>query len=252
MVLVFAGHDPSGAAGVQADIESISANGGRVVSVITALTAQNTLTFAELLPQRPGQFRHQLNLLLDDIAVDACKIGLCGSLDIIKIIAETVEKLKPLPVVLDPILASGSGAQLVDENIVKGVIDYLLPQTTLLTPNWHEARTLTGTTTKNSAAEKLFEYGCGNLLITGGDSDTQKVINTLYRPGQTPVNFEWERLPHTYHGSGCTLSAAITAHLARREEIASAVKQAQAYTWQTLKNGRQLGGAQWHPDRFYK
>ncbi len=251
-VLVFSGHDPSGAAGLQADIESIAANGCHGVSVITALTAQNTKRFERLIPQEPDQFRQQIDMLLEDIPIDVCKIGLTGSLEVIEIIAETIERYNHIPVVLDPVLAAGTGTPLIDEKISKGMVECLFPKTTLLTPNLNEARTLTGAATAEVAAAKLFENGCENILITGADTDSPMVVNTLYRRHQPPVSYEWERQAGQYHGSGCTLSAACAALLAGGLGIREAVEKAQAFTWQTLKHGRRLGKGQLHPDRFYK
>ena len=249
IVLAFSAHDPSGAAGVQADIESIHHNGGRCVSIITALTAQNTGKFEAIVPQSVADFRHQTRLLLADISIHAFKIGLIGSAALVDEIADSLRKHPGLPVVLDPVLHAGTGTELANTDIVSRLKQLLLPVTTVLTPNLKEALRLTGATDKDSAATALLDLGCQNVLITGTDQATDRVINSLYRKGTQPIHFEWERLPGIYHGSGCTLAAAIAARLAQKPDVLEAVQQAQQYCWRTLQQGQQLGKSQLHPNR---
>ncbi len=250
-VLVFSGHDPSGGAGIQADIESIAASGCHCVSVLTTTTAQNTSKFEQLIPQSPDYFAAQIKLLISDITIHACKIGLIGSTDLLAVIVDTLQKFGNIPVVLDPILASGTGTDLIEGELQATIIRQLFPLVTVLTPNSQEARRLTGCTDDHRAASKLFEYGCKCILITGADNHTDKVINVLFQPDKEPLYYEWKRLPYSYHGSGCTLAANIAGHLALGSNIVEAIKQAQQYTWQTLKHGYQLGKGQYHPDRFF-
>jgi len=250
-VLAFSAHDPSGAAGIQADIESINRNGARCVSVITALTAQNTGIFGSLQPQAPSDFRNQAELLLTDITVNVCKVGLVGSTPLITEIAVILKKQNNLPLVLDPVLRAGSGEPVSSDAIIAALRTHLLPRTTVLTPNLQEVLQLTGEKTRDAAAEEILTTGCRSVLITGADETTASVINTLYTRDHEPVQFEWERLPGTYHGSGCTLASAIAALLARGMEVNTAVRQAQQYTWHALQSGYHLGKSQLHPDRNY-
>ncbi len=252
VVLAFSAHDPTGAAGVQADIESINRNGGRCVSVITALTAQNTGAFEAIVPQPATDFRNQARLLLADININAFKIGLVGSAALVEEIATIISRYTSLPVVLDPVLHAGSGIELASADIIAGLKQSLLPLTTVLTPNLKEALQLTGTNDKDTAAQVLLGLGSQSVLITGADQATDRVINSLYRHNTEPVHFEWERLPGVYHGSGCTLAAAIAAQLAQNPDVLEAVKHAQQYCWQTLKHGLQLGKSQLHPDRSFR
>jgi len=251
VVLAFSAHDPSGAAGIQADIESINRNGGHCVSVITALTCQNTGSFVAMQPQNPADFRAQSELLLADIQVNACKIGLIGSIGLIHQIAGILGTLHGVPLVLDPVLRAGSGEAVASKELIETLLTELVPLTTVLTPNLQEALRLTGKHDEISAAQSLLENGCQFVLITGADESTATVVNTLYRSNHDPVSFEWERLPGTYHGSGCTLASAIATLLARKVDIISAVTEAQQYTWQTLKHAYVLGKSQYHPDRNY-
>ncbi|MFQ5661375.1 MAG: hydroxymethylpyrimidine/phosphomethylpyrimidine kinase [Gammaproteobacteria bacterium] len=251
IVLVFSAHDPSGAAGVQADIETIACTGCHCVSVITATTAQNTTRFDRLTPQDPARFRRQTEVLLSDLEFHACKIGMPGSIELIEIIAHFLKNRSDTPIVLDPIMAAGTGEELASKESLNRLMETLIPLTTVLTPNTEEAFALTDTDDRQAAADKFFTRGCKNVLITGADEDTPRVINTLFRNDQAPFRFEWERLPHKYHGSGCTLSSGITGFLARGFDVYTAVEKAQQYTWQTLKHGMKLGNNQWHPNRFF-
>ena len=252
IVLAFSAHDPSGAAGIQADIESINRNGARCVSVLTALTAQNTGAFESLLPQQPENFIHQASLLLADIPVDAFKIGLTGSADLVDVIAAIVTQYPDLPVVLDPVLHAGVGTGLATAEMINRLMQRLIPLTTVLTPNLKEAQRLSGETDRDAAAAVLLDRGCRNVLITGADEQTDRVINTLYRADTEPVHFDWERLPGVYHGSGCTLAAAIAAQLAQHNDVVKAVTVAQQYCWKALAHGYPIGKHQQHPDRDFQ
>lgn len=252
VVLAFSAHDPSGAAGVQADIESINRNGGRCVSVLTALTAQNTGIFESILPQSVADFRHQSRLLLADIGINAIKIGLIGSPALADEIADIIAGHPDLPVVFDPVLHAGSGAELATTELIHHLKQGLIPLTTVLTPNLKEAQRLTGVNDKDQAAQVLLQLGCQSVLITGADQATDRVINSLYQADTAPIHFDWERLPGIYHGSGCTLAAAIAAQLAQNKNIVEAVNHAQHYSWYALKHGLQLGKSQLHLDRNYQ
>lgn len=252
VVLVVSAHDPSGAAGVQADIESINANGCRAVSVITALTAQNTHTFESLLPQSSVAFRRQAELLLEDIEVAACKIGMVGSAALAGEIAAILDRLGGIPVVLDPVLHAGTGTDVAPGGIPSALLERLVPRTTVLTPNLAEAMALTGQADKFAAAAALLARGCGNVLVTGADAGGPRVINTLYAGDGRAEDYVWERLDGVYHGSGCTLAAAIAAQLARRRPPREAVSIAQQFTFDSLRHAHRLGRSQLHPNRGHR
>jgi hydroxymethylpyrimidine/phosphomethylpyrimidine kinase len=131
------------------------------------------------------------------------------------------------------------------------MLSSLLPITTLTTPNGGEARALSNSTDLNTAANKLLEYGASSVLITGADEDTDNVTNLFYTENNSPVEYHWERLAGTFHGSGCTLSSRIAALLALGNDLKTSVEDAQAYTWNTLKHGLKLGCGQAQPNRFY-
>lgn len=251
VVLVLAGHDPTGGAGIQADIEAIASFGCHAACVITALTAQNTVHLGQVLPQDPRHFAKQLTLLVEDLPIAACKIGVCPSPALMRAISKFLARHPDLPVVLDPVLVAGSGGTFLEHDAITALSKHLLPYARLVTPNGREARQLSNQVDLPAAAETLLGKGAKAVLITGGDEAGEMVINSLYRHGETPWHYRFQRLPGTFHGSGCTLSAAIAAALARGGSLLDAVAEAQDYTWYCLQAARQLGQQQLHPDRLY-
>lgn len=251
VVLALSGHDPSGAAGIQADIEALAAAGCQCVSVITSLTAQNTSVFRAMEPQSPVRFREQLGLLTDDIRVDACKIGLIGSIQLVEVIADYLRDAR-LPVVLDPVLGSGSGTELADPGLISAMAKYLVPQAAVITPNLDEAFALTGFKETSKALHALLDLGCDTALITTAGNGNGEVLNTWMDDSRATHSYRWERLPGVYHGSGCTLAAYLSGRIAQGDSVQTAVEKAQKYTWQALKNATRTGKSQLHPDRFYR
>jgi len=251
VILVIGGHDPTGAAGIQADIESIAAGGCHPITLITSLTAQNTTIFTEHYPQALEAFRRQAEILLHDITPAACKIGLIGSAHLVAGIADVLESIAPLPVVLDPVLAAGTGTTVAEPQTVALLSERLLPHTTVLTPNHAELRGLSGMADPERGARVLLDRGCRHVLLTGADEAGPRVTNTLFSAREQPVVTHWERLPGTYHGSGCTLAAALAACIARGLDIPAAVDRAQRYTYDSLRHGTLIGHGQLHPDRFH-
>ncbi len=251
-VLTFAGLDPSGGAGLQADIETIAALGGTALPIMTANTIQNTQSFLESQAVDPDWLKRQTQHLLKDITPDAIKIGLLSSIETIDVIHKIIIDDLPneLPVVLDPVLRSGSGSDLSNDDLILAIKEKLLPLTAIITPNNHEARTLTGCDSLNEAATKLIGMGCRFVLITGADEAEEQVENRLYGQNGLIEVYSFEKLPDTYHGSGCTLSSAISVLLAKGLNHRAAVEQAQTYTWETLKAGYQIGQNQKHPARM--
>jgi len=250
VVLVLAGHDPSGGAGIQADIESIGTAGCHALTVITALTAQNTGIFSGFAPQDSPFFEKQLDLLLNDFQIDACKIGMVGNEIQIGVIAKVLSGLN-IPTVLDPVLITGTNETIADKQIQHAMLEKLLPLCSIITPNSIEARSLADTEELTQAAGKLMDYGCSAVLITGTHEKTDQVINRLYQQDKSVTSYTWERLAGVYHGSGCTLSSRIAAQLALGDDIKTAVEIAQNYTWNSLQQGLQLGKTQLLPDRFF-
>lgn len=254
VVLALSGHDPSGAAGAQADIETLASAGCHCVSVITCLTAQNTARFESLEAPSPARFRERLALLTEDIPINACKIGLLGSPALVDVITDYLESVT-LPVVLDPILRAGAGDNIAQPGLTQALTGKLFPQAAIVTPNRAEALALTGfadaVADADATLQALLDFGCEAALVTGVDETGTEVVNAYRDRAGEVAEYRWEKLPGRFHGSGCTLSACIAGRLARGDSLKTAVETAQAYTWRTLQHAQQLGRAQSHPGRFF-
>ncbi|RRQ21470.1 bifunctional hydroxymethylpyrimidine kinase/phosphomethylpyrimidine kinase [Thiohalobacter thiocyanaticus] len=252
VVLTFAGNDPSGGAGIQADIEALASQGCHCAPVITALTVQDTRDIHSLAPIDGILVAEQARAVLEDMPVAVIKIGLLGSVDIIENIHAVLIDYPDIPVVLDPVLASGNGSELVDEETLDAMLKLLLPHTTLLTPNSLEVRSLAPEgDTLEACAMALLAHGTEFVLVTGTHENTQHVVNHLFGNNRLLESFTWERLAGSYHGSGCTLASACAGLLAQGLEPFGAVHEAQEYTWETLKQGYRLGMGQQLPNRLF-
>lgn len=256
VVLTFAASDPSGGAGIQADLMTISSMGCHALSVVTALTVQDTIGIDSILAIDGDWVEDQARTILEDMPVDVFKIGLLGSIENIAVIAGILADYPDIPVVLDPVLASGRGDELTDEDMISAIQEMLLPQTTVLTPNSIEARRLTQNDDEDDlpleeCARRLMTFGCKYVLITGTHENTPQVVNELYNEDGVIRSDRWDRLPGSYHGSGCTLASAVAAGLAGGLSVNDAVREAQDYTWQALAAGFRPGMGQFIPDRFF-
>ncbi len=235
---------------------TLSAMGCHALSVITALTVQDTLGVDNILAINRDWVEDQARTLLEDMPVAAFKIGLLGSVDNIRTIAKILADYPDIPLVLDPVLTSGRGDQLADEAMIVALRELLLPHATVLTPNSLEARRLADeddeeTLALSMYANRLVGYGCAHVLVTGTHENTPHVVNHLYNADGLLRSDAWERLPGSYHGSGCTLASAIAANLANGLSVNDAVLSAQNYTWQALAAGYRPGMGQFIPDRFF-
>ncbi|MEP7061737.1 MAG: hydroxymethylpyrimidine/phosphomethylpyrimidine kinase [Betaproteobacteria bacterium] len=257
LVLTFAASDPSGGAGMQADILTLASMGCHPLSVITAITVQDTLGVEGLLAMDSEWVADQARALLEDMTIDAFKIGVMGSVENITAIAEIIADYPDVPLILDPVLASGRGDELASDEMTHALREMLLPQTTIITPNSLEARRLAESDedgdepTLAMCAERLIESGAEYVLITGTHESTAQVVNTLYGKSGVVRSDNWPRLPGSYHGSGCTLASAIAAMLANGLDLAEAVREAQDYTWHALDKAFRPGMGQYIPDRLF-
>jgi len=256
LVLVFAGSDPTSGAGLQADLLTLGSLGCHGLSVVTALTVQDTAGVQQMMPIDAEWVIDQARTLLEDMAVAAFKIGMVGSVDNVAAVAEVVSDYPDVPLVFDPVLASGRGDDLATEDVIAAMRELLVPQTTVLTPNSIEARRLTQADEEEDVpladcAARLLDLGAEYVLITGTHESTTGVVNALYGEDGLVRTDEWERLPGTYHGSGCTLATAIAATLANGLEVPEAVREAQEYAWQALRAAFRPGMGQLIPDRFF-
>lgn len=258
IVLSFAATDSSGGAGIQADILTLASMGCHPLSVITAITVQDTAGVEDILALDPEWVTDQARAVLEDMPVHVFKMGMLGSVEIITAIAEVISDYPNIPLVLDPVLASGRGDELASDDMVMAMRELLLPQVTIITPNSLEARRLAQDDEDendmpdlNQCAERLLQMGCEYVLITGTHENTLQVVNNLYGTSGVVRTDSWRRLEGSYHGSGCTLASAIAAALANGLPLAEGVYEAQEYTWQSLKAGFRPGMGQFLPDRLF-
>jgi hydroxymethylpyrimidine/phosphomethylpyrimidine kinase len=252
VVLVLAGLDPTGGAGLQADIEAIACMGSHAAPVATAITIQDTANVVGYTPLSAGLVIQQARAVLEDVPVAAVKIGMVGSVETIEAIYTLLRDYADLPVVLDPVLRASGGGSLASDATAAAMKSLLFPLTTIVTPNTHEARALTPEAdTLDACGVALLAHGAGMALVTGGDENSAEVVNTLYVNNRALERYKWERLDGSYHGSGCTLAAALAGLLAQGYEPYTAIYKAQEYTWQTLKHGYRIGMGQCIPHRFF-
>jgi hydroxymethylpyrimidine/phosphomethylpyrimidine kinase len=250
--MCFSGLDSTGGAGIQADIEAIASMGCHAAPVVTALTVQDTQQVIDYTPVDANVLIAQARAVLEDMPVAAIKIGMLGDVSVIEAIHTLLTDYPNIPVVLDPVLVGGGGGELSNETIIDAIIRLLLPQTTVLTPNSPEARTLAPEAdTLDACGQDLLDKGCEFVLLTGTHEEAEHVENRLYGNRRLLDTFTWERLPHNYHGSGCTLAAAIAGLLAQGLEPFTAIHEAQEYTWEALRNGYRVGMGQLLPNRLF-
>jgi hydroxymethylpyrimidine/phosphomethylpyrimidine kinase len=242
LVLSFAATDPTGGAGLQADVLTLAALGCHPLSVVTALTVQDTHGVSRMQALDARLIAEQAQCLLDEVRVAAFKIGVVASAANAAAIAAILAGHPRVPVVLDPVLASGRGDPLADAAVLAALREHLLPRVTVLTPNTLEARALGG-------IAACLARGCKYVLLTGTHADTPEVVNTLHGAAGAVREDRWPRLHGSYHGSGCTLASAIAARLAHGDAVPEAVRAAQDYTWHALERGFRPGSGQTLPWR---
>ena len=248
-VLVIAGSDSGGGAGIQADIKTITCMGGFAMTAIAALTAQNTLGVQGILPVPPDFVRLQIDTVMNDLGADAIKIGMLGDLAVIETVAEAIKFWRqkgPLPVVLDPVMIAKGGDRLLPDHARQALIDHLVPLATVITPNLPEAAALTGLMVKTPddrrmAARALMACGAQAVLMKGGHDAGDHLIDLLITPDGESI-FEGRRY-HTRHthGTGCTMSSAIAAGLAQAISLDQAVGNAHAFVAQAIATAPGFG-----------
>lgn len=256
IVLSFAPSDPSGGAGLQADLLTLASMGCHPLCVVTSLTVQDTRGVEGSLPMDADWVADQARALLEDMPVDAFKIGALPNVEVVTAIAEVLSDYPDVPLVLDPSLTAGRAAGPLHDAAMHALRDLLVPQTTLATANGLELRLLAGDDEDEEAsvadcAARLVEAGCEFVLVTGTHQASREIVNTLYGKGGVVRTDTWARLPGPFKGAGATLSAAIAAMLANGLELADAVREAQDYTWNALRKAYRPGMGQFLPDRLF-
>ncbi len=250
VVLVIAGNDPSGGAGLAADIQALTALGAHPAPVVAALTVQDSVDVARVEAVEPALVVEQAERVLADMPVKAVKLGLLAAAATGAAVADLLAKHRSIPLVVDPVLAASGGGRLAEDALADVYLKRLFPLAAVATPNAAESRRLAPAAADAGArGAALLGTGAAHVLLKGADEDTPDVVNTLFSQGGKRETFTWPRLPESYHGSGCTLASALAALLARGLPVAEAVREAQRYTWEALQRGYRPGRGQYVPDR---
>lgn len=253
-VLVFSGSDPSGGAGMQADIPAISALACHPLSVPTALTVQDNVSVFAVHPLDAQLIRHQAQVLIDRFDIRAVKLGIAGNRRNAETIADLIRQLRArqpdLPVVFDPVLANGKGDQLSTDDAALA-LEPLYALATVITPNLNEANRLCGSQhTPEQQAAILMQRGCRHVLLKGGHGPHhQDVVNRWFGPDGAGASWSWSRLQDEFHGSGCTLAAALSAQLAQGLGMHEAIARAQEYCQHALASSYAIAAGQRIPNR---
>ena len=247
-VLLFSGLDPSGAAGVSADIETINQFGVTPLPIITTLTAQNTQRVLSLEPTKSSLLELQFKLIDEDISFNTVKIGLLGSPYQVKVISKLLRDRRGVNIILDPIISSSTEHVLSSNEMIEAIKKELIPLCLILTPNLAELNALAPGLNEESAISSL---NCPWVLLTTSDSSEIQVEHRLYHDSNLIRKFTYKKLAGQYHGSGCTLSSAIAALVALDVGVEDACEKALDYTYQSLLSAKKVGKMQYHPNRTF-
>lgn len=253
--LTIAGSDSGAGAGIQADLKTFAALGVYGTSVITAITAQNTVGVTQILELPPNIVAAQIDAVIQDIGADALKTGMLANTAIIEVVAEKVREHRLQNLVVDPIMTAKSGVTLLHEEAIENLRARLIPLATIVTPNLSEAERLTGNQVRSrveikEAAKRIIDLGARSVVIKGGHR--RGPATDIFYDGRNFRELTAPRIrtPHT-HGTGCTFSAAIAAYLARGEKLEKAVVQAKRYITQAIRKGFAIGSGQSPVHHFY-
>ena len=242
-VLTIAGSDSGGGAGIQADLKTFAALGCYGMTAITALTAQNTVGVQGIHAVPPAFLQSQLQSVIEDIGVDAVKIGMLHEPGVVEVVAWAIQHYQLQRVVLDPVMVATSGDRLIADATVRVLVDQLFPLATVITPNLDEASLLLGrpiaaVSDLSGAAQALLSQGARAVLLKGGHLPGDQVVDVLARPGHVDMVLSSARMAsRNTHGTGCTLSSAIAAHLALGEPLERAVRAAREYILGAIQAG---------------
>ena len=255
--MTIAGSDSGGGAGIQADLKTFGALGVFGASAITTVTAQNTLGVTDVLDMPTALIEAQIDAIMSDIGADAAKTGMLSSSDIIGTVAEKLEFHGLERVVIDPVMVASTGARLLRDDAVDAMRDILVPMATVVTPNSHEAQTLTGVAVatvddaRTAAKTLVDEIGARNAVVKGGHTEGP-AIDVLY-DGAAFLTFSAERIDtRNTHGTGCTLASAITAGLARGLDVPAAVRQAKDYVTEAMRTSFPVGSGHGPLNHFHR
>jgi hydroxymethylpyrimidine/phosphomethylpyrimidine kinase len=256
-ILTIAGSDSGGGAGIQADIKAISANGGYAMSVITSVTAQNTVAVTDAFDLPISLIEAQLDAVFTDFDVASVKTGMLSSPAIVETVATKLREYTPPAIVVDPVMISKSKFPLLKEEAIDSLKTALIPLATVITPNIYEAELLAQQDIRNTdeakgAAKAIAEFGCRAVLVKGGHLTGNSATDVLYYDGEWVFfEAEWVETENT-HGTGCTYSAAIATQLAHGDDLVDAINTAKAYITGAIQNALDIGHGHGPTNHFFK
>jgi len=252
VVLCFSGLDPTGGAGIQADIEAISAQGTHATPMVTALTVQDTHNVKSFQSINADIVMQQARAVLEDMPVALIKLGMLGNIEIAEAIHSILKDYTQLPVIFDPVIAGGGGGRMAQQSLIDAIKSLIMPLSYIITPHTLEARQLAKEADNDEAAAmELLDMRAEYVLLTGSHAKTKNVQHKLFSNNRLIETFNYARLDNEYHGSGCTLAAAIAGLIAHGNEPVRAIHTAIDYTDKTLQQAQQLGKGQLIPNRYY-
>ena len=256
VVMAVGGMDPSGGAGLCADIQTLSAMGCHAAPVVTAITVQDTAAVMNFQLLDADLIQAQMQAVLNDMSISAVKTGMLGNREIVSVIASVLKWRPDIPLIVDPVITSNSDDRLSEHSLTGSIKELLLPHARLICPNIPEAAILAG----KGMTEPVDADECAALLyspdsqcecmITGTHAESREVINRYYRQGSRVKEWAWQRLQFEYHGSGCTLATAIAAGIAQGKEMEQALDYAQRFVIYSLQSGFKPGHGQHIPNRI--
>jgi hydroxymethylpyrimidine/phosphomethylpyrimidine kinase len=252
VVMSLSSHDPSGSAGIQADIETTASLGCHCTPIITALCAKDTRDLKDVVATETGLLIEQARAILEDMPVRVIKIGLVGSVENVEAIHTILRDYPHIPVVLDPVTTEGNNGLFNAPAVIRAIQSLLLPLATIATPDLVEAHELAQQAdTVDACAQEILESGCRYVLITGAIRNHHHYENSFYSRSGLIRRFQWPRVKMMSHGAGATLAASIASYLAHGIRLEEAVDQGQQFTWQALVASRRLGMGRCIPNRMH-
>ncbi len=257
IALTIAGSDSGGGAGIQADLKTFAFNRVHGASVVTCLTAQNTMTVTDVMPVSASMVKAQFEAVVNDLKVDALKTGMLLNEEIITTVSDCLQRWGGDRIVIDPVMVSRTGVQLIDDQAIISLKRLLLPQALVLTPNLYEAQLLSGMTITTidemkGAAVKIYDLGAKNVLIKGGAATGENKGVDVFFDGDSYLVLQLKAIDtKNSHGTGCSLGAAITAHLALGKPLVSAIAFAKEYVTTALEYALEIGSGSGPIAHFY-
>ncbi|ROT95985.1 hydroxymethylpyrimidine/phosphomethylpyrimidine kinase [Marinobacter sp. R17] len=248
-VLILSGLDPSGGAGIQADIQAVTALGCHPLPVISCLTVQDTCNVHGAEAIDPALVRQQLECLAKDVPIHAVKTGALGSAAIVDVLVDFMRDRTGIPLVVDPVIKAAGGGDLADDELIQAMTARLFQLADVITPNGIELAQLGEDDDTEAAARRLLEAGCPAVLATGGHGTGPQIINRLFRAGTDTKEWHIDRLGGEYHGSGCTLAAGIAAGRAKGLSLEDAIERSQYLVARAIDQALTVGKGQPVPDR---